>query len=274
MARGSATSDDQFAYFTPLGYNSVYQYEWSTEQWEELSSCPYLNSGLLVTNKKLVTVGGWERTNYTNKLFTLRWGKWGEEYPPMYTARSLPSVVSTADGEYFIVIGGSIAGGGSTTAAELLQVDGKRWYKLTDLPQPLHFPSASLLHNHLLHVIGSAGNGYSYSLKSWPTGDRPFPPHSMPHLISWKPLPPLPATDSTAATLFGQLVTVGGRDQNSIHQLVDGQWVKIGSMASDRGWAFVASQSPDKILIVGGVGAKGKGRLGIVEECVVVNHKP
>ena len=82
-------------------------------------------------------------------------------------------------------------------------------------------------------------------------------------------------TASTAAALCGQLVIIGGkRDRssvNSIHQLVDGQWVEIGSMSSNRRWCLVVSPSPDKMIIVGGL----RGRLiGVatdsVEECVVV----
>ena len=73
---------------------------------------------------------------------------------------------------------------------------------------------------------------------------------------------------STAATLCGQLVTVGG-DQgwlrvNSIHQLIDGQWVEIGSMSSGRWRCLVVTPSPDKMMIVGG-DAKDS-----VEECVVM----
>ena len=39
---------------------------------------------------------------------------------------------------------------------------------------------------------------------------------------------------------------------NSIHQLVGGDWVKIGSMAGGRYYCLVVSPSPDKIIIVGG----------------------
>ena len=53
------------------------------------------------------------------------------------------------------------------------------------------------------------------------------------------PLPRLPVQASTAATLHEELVIVGGeRDGssiNSIHQLVDRHWVKIGSMFSGIG---------------------------------------
>ena len=70
---------------------------------------------------------------------------------------------------------------------------------------------------------------------------------------------------STAATLSGQLVIIGGQQYGStvktIHQLLDGQWVEIGSMSCSRWWCLVVSPSPDKMMIVGG---------NNVEECISV----
>ena len=71
--RGSATTDHQFAYLTPYDSNLVYSYEWNTEQWNKLPSCPYDNSALVIIDGTLTTVGGTDyRSGYTNKLFTLR----------------------------------------------------------------------------------------------------------------------------------------------------------------------------------------------------------
>ena len=56
---------------------------------------------------------------------------------------------------------------------------------------------------------------------------------------------------------------------NSIHQLLDGQWVKIGSISSGRSNCLVVTPSPDKMMIVGGYGARNQ-LLNSVEECVVV----
>ena len=263
MIRGSATTDHQFAYFTPLYSTSLYSYEWNTEQWKELPSCPYHNSALVIIDSELTTVGGESGSEYTNKLFTLRQGQWVEEYPPMKTARSHHTAVSTSDGEYIIVIGGW-----NNATVELFQVKTRRWYELTNLPQPLTFPSATICGDQV-HVIGigSDGNGYSCSLQALPSSDEPITPQSIPDLISWTPLPPLPVEFSTAATLSGQLVIIGGRRRqvNSIHQLVEGQWVEIGSMTSDRWGCLPVSPSPDRVMIVGGWGAEDS-----VEECVVV----
>ena len=264
MERGSATTDGRFAYFTIAGSTSLYQYEYSTEKWSDLPLCPYHDSGLVIIDSELTTVGGQDDRYSTKKLFTLRQGKWVEKYPPMNTAHRLPAVVSTSDGDYLIVIGGYIADYWTATV-ELFQVKNRSWHKLTDLPQPLFRLSATMCGDQL-NAIGSDDNGYSCSLQALPSSHRPI---MSPLTLSWKPLPRLPVTGSTATTLCGQLVIIGGRQGwspvNSIHQLVDGEWVRIGSMASDRWLSLVASPSPDRIIIVGRYGA-----LGSVEECAVV----
>ena len=263
MIRGSAATDGQSVYITPLRSTSLYQYECSTKRWMQLSSCPYVNSGLAIIDSELTTVGGRDRAGATNRLFTLRQGKWVEVYPPMNTARSRPAVVSTSDGDYLIVIGGFARDGVATATVELFQVK-SRWYKLTDLPQPLPYYSATICGDQL-HVIGDDVKGYSCSLQSLLSNDRPITSHLT---LSWKPLPPLPVELSTVATLCGQLVLIGGSQGvspvNSIHQLVEGQWVEIGSMTRGRQWCLAVSPSPDRILIVGGWAEDS------VEECVAV----
>ena len=282
MYRGSATTDHQFAYFTPYDSNLVYSYEWNTEQWNELPSSPYRNCALVIIDGTLTTVGGFSRSDRTNKLFTLRQRQWVEEYPPMNTARFSPGVVSTSGGDYIIVIGGR--GDGSWTGVvELFQVKTRRWYKLTNIPQPLTFPSATIICDNQLHVIGDNDNGYTCSIENLPSSDEPITSRSIQHLISWTSLPHLPVTLSTAATLYGQLVIIGGIQDgssvNSIHQLVDGKWVKIGSMSSDRSDCLVVSPSPDRMMIVGGRSRPslfspaldiGIGARDSVEECVVI----
>ena len=182
----------------------------------------------------------------------------------MNTARSCPAVVSTSDGDYHIVIGGYDSDGARTATVELFQVKSRRWYKLTELPQPLLGPSATICGDQL-HVIEHDRNGYSSSLQSLPSNDRPI---TSPLTLSWQPLPPLPVELSTAATLCGQLVLIGGEQYrslvNSIRQLVEGQWVEIGSMTRGRWLCLAVSPSPDRILMVGGWEEYS------VEECVVV----
>ena len=187
MWRGSATTDGQFTYFTPAGSTSLYQYEYSTEKWMDLPPCPYRDSGLAIIDSELTTVGGRDGIyRRTNKLFTLRQRKWVDKYPPMNTKVFSPAVVSTSDGDYLIVIGGSDDDYWTATV-ELFQVKNRRWHKLTDLSQPLPNPSATICGDQL-NVIKSDGDGYSCSLQVLPSSDRPI---TSPLTLSWKPLPRL-----------------------------------------------------------------------------------
>ena len=269
MMRGSATTDQNFAYFIPAGINSVYSYEWNTEQWNMLPSCPYSYSALVIIDDTLTTVGGGDyMSGWTNKLFTLRQRQWVEEYPPMNTARCKSTVVSTSGGDYIIVIGGGISDGSWAGAVELFQVKTRRWYELTNTPKPLILPSATISGNQL-HVIGYFDDkSYTCTIENLPSDDQPITSQSLPHLISWTPLPSLPVAASTAATLHGQLVIIGGKqggsEVKSIHQLVDGEWVEIGSMSSGRR-DCLAVEFSDRIMIVGGWGG-----YRAVEECVLL----
>ena len=271
MSRGLAVADLNIVYCNPRDSNSVYRYQLREDQWNDLPSCPYRNSGLVVIDGVLTAVGGRDGSRRTNKLFTLRQSRWVEEYPPMNTARSYPAVVSTSDGQHMnvIVIGG-YGGDGWIDAVELYNTGSSTWSQITSLPQPLTHPSAPLCDNQL-YVIGGDGDGYSCSLQPLLSSDQPISSQSITRSLTWTPLPRLPVRYSTAATLCGQLVIIGGmRDVspvNSIHQLVDGQWVNIGSMSSGRNMCLVASPSPDKMVVVGGYGASFT-ELDSVEVCV------
>ena len=256
MCRGSAASDKNFAYFTPYGSKEVYRYTISTDDWLRFPPCPHSNSALVIIDNELTAVGGSSGRNSTNKLVTLRQGRWVEEYPPISTALSSVACVGTSNVHHInvIVIGG-YGEGGWTTAVQLLNTHNRRWSTLTSLPKPLTLPSAVVC-GDLLYVIG--GNCvYSYLLSAIP--DNTIPDKSLQSPI-WKPLPDLPLNDSTPAILAGQLVCVGGRRggglrsprDDSIQQLVDGQWVNIGSLSSTRDRCLVFTPSPDSILVVGG----------------------
>ena len=186
MWRGSATTNSRFAYFTPHDSISLYWYEYSIKKWMDLPPCPYRDSGLVIISSELTTVGGWDdRYRPTNKLFTLQQEKWVEKYPPMNIACYDPAVVITSDCDYLIVIGG--CDGRWTATVELFQVKNRRWHKLTDLPQPLPYSSAT--NGDQMNVIGRNGNGYSCSLQALRSSDRPI---TSPLTLSWKLLPRLP----------------------------------------------------------------------------------
>ena len=264
IVRGSVTNDSQFAYFTPLDSTSVFRYEFRSKRWSELPPCLYRNSGLVIIHSELTAIGGHDEHRRTSKILSLRQRKWVKLLPPMSTALYCPAVFSI-DGDYLFVIGGYVGDDGWTSAVEFLQVKSRKWSKLTHLPQPLRYPSAILCGNKL-SVIGIDNRGYSCSLEVSSSCDQPF-------LIQcWKRMPSLPVTASTAATINGQLLIIGGMQSGfpvkSIYQLIHGQWVEIGSMANCRSWCLVATPSLDKIIIVGG--AVRYRTVNDVEECILI----
>ena len=261
---GSAASDDRSAYFTSEKSKRVYSYEWNTANWKELPSCPYFDSSLVFIDGELTAVGGRDKAEHYNKVlhtYKRRKAQWvvNPEYPTMNTSRSQAAVVSTSYGDNIIAIGGYTASGCCSTV-ELFQVKTRKWYELTDLPHPLTYPSATIICGNQVHVIGGSHKGYSCSLQALLSSDKPITPQSARRLITWTLLPSLPVTHSTAATLCGRLVIIGGRrggtPVNSIHQLVGEQWVVIGFMTSGRERCLSVSPSPDRVLIVGGVKAE------------------
>ena len=277
MSRGSSVTDQNVAYFTQLlrlGSNKVYRYTISTDEWLSLPPCPHSYSALVIIDNELTAIGGVSGRNFTNKLFTLRQGRWVEEYPPMGRGRRSAACVGVSNVHHMniIVIGGQ-GNGGWTTAVDLLNTHSRRWSTLTSLPKPLPFPSAVVC-GDLLYVIG--GNCvYSYLLSALLDSTRP---DKSPQSPIWKPLPDLPLHDSTPAILTGQLVCVGGRRggvfwspvDDSIHQLVDGQWEKIASLSIGTDDRLVVTPSPDKMLVVGGYTYSDSSRSDIVEMYEVI----
>ena len=256
MYGGSAAADHNYVYFRPYGSNKVYRYTISTDELLRFPPCPHSSSALLIIDNELTAVGGYSGGNYTNKLFTLRPGQWVEVYPPMIIARSSAACVGISNDNHIIIVVGGEGVGGWTTAVELLNTHSQRWSTLTSLPKPLFYSSAVVC-GDLVYVI--KGNCvYSYLLSALPDSTRSDKSLQTP---IWTPLPHLPLYNSTPAILAGQLVCVGGRQgerfgsrrDDSIHQLVDGQWVKIGSLSSARSSCLVVTPPLDRMLVVGGV---------------------
>lgn len=251
MSRGSATTDGQFVYFSPLASSSLYQYDYTKDKWEKLQACLYHDSGLAIINNELTSIGGWDGSGRTSKLMTLQKGVWVEQYPPMKTARYSPAVVTTADGNLLFVIGGYVGDHNRSSTVELYQVRSRMCYLITDLPEPLYYPSATICGTQL-YVLGD-DDGYTCSLQSLPFGNQSL---TSPLSLTWIPLPPLPLRYSTVATLCGQLVLVCGRQFSSdvgfIYQLVYEHWTEIGVMDTCMSDCLVVSPALDRILIFGG----------------------
>ena len=174
------------------------------------------------------------------------------------------------------MIGGN-DGFGWTTAVELFDIENRVWFDLTDLPQPIPNPSAAIIVGMFIHVTGYGAYGYTGSLfRALPVPHNPLV--SRPSL-SWKPLPSLPVTWSKPISKLSILLIIGGKGKSSlvtsIYQLMNEQWVEIGSIALNRKDCLVTNSSSvasGRVLVVGGrcVADGLMQPLDLVEDCTFI----
>lgn len=275
MRRGSATAGQNFAYFVADQSNRVYRYKFSTDEWQKLPPCPYRDPQLVMINGCLTAIGGMdEGWNRVPNILTLRRRQWIEELPPNNSLCHNPAVVTTPDGRHtnVITIGGHLGGYRGSREVKVLNTHNKVWSTLTSLPKPLPHVRATVCGDGL-YAMDSTGDGYTCSLQTLLHCDQPIQSQSVPPTQVWTPLPSLPVQVSTPATLCGQLVAIGGRQGwpsvKTVHQLIDGQWVEIGSITSPRNECLAVSSSPDTVVVVGGC-CGTHTCLDSVEVCTVV----
>ena len=264
ISRGSAAIDGNFAYLSPCDSNTVFRYNAINGEGMDFPNCLYQNSAVVTVDSKVVLIGGDSEGHVTDKVLTLHYtGKWVEEYPPMNARRSHCVALCVRNGkfrEHVIVIGGTAEDGSYMCDTQFLNTVTKSWYSLTHLPQSLYVASATLCGNKL-YVIGSNADGYSSSIEALTSynDDESLPP---PASLVWEPLPHVPVIRPALTTLRGQVVLIGGSGGegegggSAIHQLVGGEeWIEIGCTLSPRRESLTVCPSPDKVIILGGVGA-------------------
>ena len=258
MFRGSAAVDSAYIYIRPANSNEVYKYIIQQDMWIQLQDCPYQQSGLVMMNNCLMSVGGYTSSYVpTNKLFCLRGEEWKEQFPSMNTARFSPALA--VQQHYLIVIGGYNQYCYSIASVEILDAESIKWSMLGNLPCPLDWPSATLCGEQLYVLAGkSDGEGYCCSLQELSTSSV------LPPSLTWTPFPQPPVSDSTIATLSGVPVVVGGRGRgtgiynSTVYALLDGQWVECGHLNEARSDCLVASLNTSHMLVVvGGIAFPG-----------------
>ena len=265
--RGTATTNSNTAYFrSPGGFtDSLYRYSINHDEWGQPSQPPCKYYGLVYIEGQLTTVGGeklrwFGLSKVTGQLFSLQDGEWKERHPPLNTARSSPAVVSTCYNghDYIIVAGGKGGGGDWITSVEVL-LNGK-WHHKADLPVPLQSPLATVS-NTICYVISATYIiGYSISLRDLLVDSRPIESQNPP--LPWTQLPHLPLLYATPVSMCGEFFIVGGRGRNdsgirssAIYQLWNNQFMEIGHMSEAKWACLVVTPSPDKMVVVGGLGS-------------------
>ena len=244
-----------------LMYNTV------EDEWTRLPNHCVVFFSLCQFEGELLTVGGWSGGLPTNKVYRYIKGdkKWAESLKPMPTARLYLAVLTTASA--IVVCGGLVAGenGGpmATATVEVYSSTTSQWYTADPLPQPCAEVSSVTI------------SGCSFLLGGLNTDHEPIRSSfcvDMATLIgraniihrgttSWKTLPDTPLAGTTAASLSGRLLAVGGHEENgqvqlSVYMFVPptNSWVKLpsGDLPVERLVTTAVQLSNNRVMVMGG----------------------
>ena len=210
----------------------------------------------------------------TNKLFSLTGEgsgrQWTEKFPPMPTKRSNVSALCT--GTVLIVAGGTDENNQKLKTVEVMNVKTGRWHTAPDLPEPLSASSLTLC-GDLLYLLGGFNNYgksyinysvYSCSLSSLPLsiGSKSLQEHLSTQSSKdspWNRVADLPVSLSTAVSLHGQLLAIGGVDSEDkpsaavrMYQPTTNSWEIISHMKTPRAFCLSAVLPDNQLMVMGG----------------------
>ena len=238
----------------------VMVYEITTDRWSELPPYDYYWFGMTSTNgnRHLVLIGGvdLQSGDRTNKLgmWDEETNKWVHPYPSMPTARSGPTVACFND-RWLIVAGGYNKNKGLLTTVEILDVLSCRWYCASPLPIE-QFKMSSAIIGNMWYLLGGYPYGSSQQVICVCLDDLIY--QALYQLITpsspWKKLSDTPAAKSTALSLDGCLLAVGGVCNMAIHlyQPSCRSWMKVWDLTSNKHECACAVLPNGEVFVVGG----------------------
>ena len=260
-------------------YNLVFQYDPASDEWTTLPPCPVDYFGLGQLSGELLTVGG--LTHYmncvTNKVYRYKpeSQEWEEFLQPMPTARDSLTVFSAQSA--LIACGGltdiSDSKDVACTTVEVYTTLTSQWYTADPLPVPCMMMSSATI-NNTAYLLGGLTTDDKIiqtvlyaPLASLIQRATSHPQQSAsaarPDSTSsaWKTLQDTPLWLSTAASLGGMLLAVGGQNyQDDTHQAVHvyspatSTWIQVESKYPPRSRSLCTAVelSANRLLVVGG----------------------
>ena len=259
--------------------DKIYAYHISSSSWSLTPDTPYNAFAVAVIDNLLTTVGGYGGDyRNTNKLLSLTGEgsgrRWTEKFPPMPTKRFSISALCT--GTTLIAAGGW---GGckdeilKTVDSEVLNTETQEWHTAADLPQPLSGASIALC-GDLLYLLGGYNKErvatysvYSCSVISLlsSTGSKTLGGRPVSTLTQsskgspWNRVANLPVKCSTAVSLHGRLLAIGGEDSKGettpavhVYQPTINFWEVISHMTTPRSVCSSAVLPDYQLMVVGG----------------------
>ena len=183
-------------------------------------------------------------------------------------------VSALCTGTALIVVGGIKGDVVTLKTVEILNTSSRQWHIATDLPQPLASFSMTVCGDRI-YLLGGYDKDdkltpsvYSCSLTTllMPQRSRIARALSLSSTNdTWTRVADLPVTESTAVTLHGQLIAVGGRDSDNKHTSdvhrynpSNNSWEVISHMATPRSACFAAVLLDNQLMVMGGLNSDNK----------------
>ena len=253
---GGGEAVDRNDSYTVLVYNI------EADNWSRLPKYQYKWFAVTVIKNCLTLVGGCDPSNKpTNQLAVYEplSQHWTYPYHPMPTPRFRPAVVMY---DIWLLVAGGRGRFTELSTVELLNTSTNQWLAASSLPTPCTLLTSAIVDDHG-YIVMNSKQVYRVSLPDIvsQTVDQSTASKS-PAL--WCRLPDTPLSYSTAISLRGYLIAVGGRHDNRtrtdihLYQPESEQWTKVGDLPNAREYCSCVVLPSGELLVAGGGGSYGR----------------
>ena len=245
---------------------TVMVYDPQQDSFDTLPSytCRYFS--MAIVNNQLVLVGGVDvqTGKRTNKLGV--WNeesrKWTHPLPPITTACESPSV--TSHNNRWLVVMAGFGDGTELSRVEILDTtESRQWYHAAPLPQTCHDVSTVTIGNTCYLLGGHSGGVSSKKVFCVNLDDlisqalsQPAGASAPPTPSPWMTLTDTPKECSTAFSLNGSLLSVGGEQWGSTaiyhYQPSSKNWIKTGELPAERTRCACTVLPSGEVFLAGG----------------------
>ena len=254
----------------------VFQYTTTRDEWSRLPPHHVRFSAMALFSGKFITVGGRTDSGATGKVYRFKHEtqEWEEFLKPMPTARWAHTIATTqsaiiASGGAVSVRDGKVV---TCTTVEVYSSESSQWHSADPLPAPYFAMSSVTIAGtcYLLGGVDADENPVATVLYASLTSliqKATSPTHqSASHTSAWKTLPDTPLKASTAASLSGNLLAVGGHNTKTAFPAINiflplrNSWDRImtGDLLQPRDGCTAVQLSSNTMIVIGGVDNQDK----------------
>ena len=231
---------------------------------------------MTVINHHLTLVGGIGGVvgEVTNQLAVYEPSsqQWTYPYNPMPTPRVSPAVLMYDI--WLLVAGGYGASYTNLATVELFNTSTNQWLAASSLPTPCGLLTSAIVDNYG-YLVTHSKQVFRVSLPDIVSQTVNQSTSKSPTL--WCRLPDTPLSYSTAISLRGYLLAVGGSHDNGtrrtdihLYQPESEQWTKVGDLPNAREYCSCVVLPSGELLVAGG-GESSVGRTSRVDVASVLN---